>query len=50
MEQIEPHTKKVRRVVFELVGIVHEYVAMVEAVRARHIRHVLADGSLTPHF
>lgn len=37
-----------RRVGLELVGIIYEYFEPWEVVQARHIRHVLADGSLMP--
>lgn len=47
-EVLDPETKKVLKVGFELVGIIHEYSEMMDTVRARHIRHVLADGSLKP--
>lgn len=46
IEHANPDTKKVVKVNFELVGIIYEYIEMVQAVRAVHIRHVLADGSL----
>jgi len=48
IENIDPDTKKVTKVNFELVGIIYEYVAMVHTVRARHVDHVLADGTLRP--
>jgi hypothetical protein len=37
-----------KRVYYELVGIVYEIHESWEVVRARHIRHVLADGTLVP--
>ena len=37
-----------KRVYYELVGIVYEIHERREVVRARHIRHVLADGTLVP--
>jgi len=37
-----------KRVYYELVGIVYKIHERWEVVRARHIRHVLADGSLVP--
>ena len=37
-----------KRVSYELVGIVYEYYESLQVMRARHIRHVLADGTLMP--
>jgi hypothetical protein len=37
-----------KRVYYELVGVVYEIHESWEVVRARHIRHVLADGTLVP--
>jgi hypothetical protein len=36
IESIDPDTMKVRKVNFELVGIIYEYIAMVDTVRAPH--------------
>lgn len=46
VETVDPETKKIGNVYFELVGICYEYSAMVDSVFARHIDHVLADGIL----
>lgn len=35
------------RVGFELMGIIYEYIGMVETICARHIHHLLADGRIT---
>jgi hypothetical protein len=48
VETIAPETRKVGKVFFELVGICYEYSALVDSVFARHIDHVLADGTLRP--
>ena len=45
IEQLQTPEK---RVYLELVGIVYEYHESLQVMRARHIRHVLADGSLMP--
>ena len=37
-----------KRIYYDLVGIVYEIYEGFEVVRARHIRHVLADGTLVP--
>ena len=37
-----------KRVRFDLVGIVYEYHEGMQVVMARHIRHVLPDGTLLP--
>jgi hypothetical protein len=38
----------VTKVNFGLVGIIYEYIAMAQTMRARHIDHVLADGTVVP--
>jgi hypothetical protein len=48
VETADPATKKITKVNFELVGIIYEYSAMVDSAFARHIDHVLADGTLRP--
>jgi hypothetical protein len=45
---IEQLDRPEKRVYYELVGIVYEIHESWEVVRARHIRHVLADGTLVP--
>ena len=45
-EEYDPNTGRLIRVGFELVGIIYEYIEMVQTVRARHIHHVLADGRI----
>jgi hypothetical protein len=45
---IEQLDRLEKRVYYELVGIVYEIHESWEVVRARHIRHVLADGTLVP--
>src|SRR5207249_10676153 len=45
---IERLNQREKRVYYELVGIVYEIHESWEVVRARHIQHVLADGSLVP--
>jgi hypothetical protein len=45
---IEHLDRPEKRVYYELVGVVYEIYESLDVVRARHIRHVLADGSLVP--